>query len=296
MNKDISYCSPNNINNKITCFSKKSLITIAKEYNLTYPDDIIIIPKNINKKEFWEILIDKINKKTGCNNELCVLDLDFINSDSIIKDFRPLIPKLWDNNKNAWLSTTDINNVLQQYEDKHIDFKYIGAVPIDFNKEIIIGMCIVDELCKLNIQKLYLKGIRKISIVFNLDPHDKPGSHWVSLFVNLINGGIYYFDSYGIPPVKEISDLMERIRIQGNNLIEQNLLLLDNEHDEITSILDINNNIVSVINIKNFKLDTPIYLTKTKISITSNMYKIIDINIDENKLTLNKTINKKKKF
>ena len=43
-----------------------------------------------------------------------------------------------------------------------------------------------------------------MGIVFNLDPHDKPGSHWVSMYVDLNNGGIYYFDSYGYKPLKEI--------------------------------------------------------------------------------------------
>lgn len=267
---NLEYCSPNNINNKISCFTEESLIIIAKQYNEKYPDDKIIISNKIDKEKFWKELIDKINKKTNCDNDLCILDLNFINKKKISDDFRPLRPTSWKNNKNTWLSTTDINNVLEQYETKHPDFKYIGAVPIDFDKKLMFGMCVVDELCKLNIKNLYFKGgIRKLSIVFNLDPHDKPGSHWVSLYVDLINGGIYYFDSYGHPPVKEICKLMERIRIQGNKLIEDNFLILNNEHDEIANILKINKNIVYIRNKKNnFKLDTPIYINNQLLKIT----------------------------
>ena len=77
------------------------------------------------------------------------------------------------------------------------------------------------ELCKLDLEQLYKNGKRRLGIVFNLDPHDMPGSHWVSLFVNMNNGGIYFYDSVGKFPNKEISDLMFRIRSQGNELIKK---------------------------------------------------------------------------
>ena len=48
---------------------------------------------------------------------------------------------------------------------KYPDFHYIGAVPIDFDKELVIGMCVVDELCGLNLKKLYL---RKYTIYYEL--------------------------------------------------------------------------------------------------------------------------------
>jgi hypothetical protein len=36
-------------------------------------------------------------------------------------------------------------------------------------------------------------------MVVNLDPHDKPGSHWVALHIKDRVG--QYFDSYGLPPL-----------------------------------------------------------------------------------------------
>ena len=35
--------------------------------------------------------------------------------------------------------------------------------------------------------------------VVNYDEHDKPGSHWVAIYVQ--NGSVEYFDSYGQPPL-----------------------------------------------------------------------------------------------
>jgi len=296
MNNNLNYCAPKSINNVVTCFNIESLIKITKQYNKKYPNDIIKIPNKINKKTFWKKLISKINSKTNCNNELCLLNQDFVKTiDNIQNEFRPIKPNHWKNNQNAWLSTTDIDKVLEQYEKRHIDFKYIGAVPIDFDKKIMLDMCIVDELCKINIKKLYLKGIRKLGVVFNLDPHNKPGIHWVSLFIDFNNGGIYYFDSYGKPPVNEICNFMEKIRTQGNKMIESNLILLNNEHDEKHTIHHLNkeNNVLYIKNKEHrLKLDTPIYLGNTQMTDLDNIYKITNIKKIDNiiKLTLNKKI------
>ena len=56
--------------------------------------------------------------------------------------------------------------------------------------------------------------------MFNLDPHDKPGSHWVSFYGNFKTGKLYYFDSYGFKPPKEVKQLVERLIEQGkkNNI------------------------------------------------------------------------------
>lgn len=37
----------------------------------------------------------------------------------------------------------------------------------------------------------------KSAFVINLDPSDKPGSHWVSVFLDKVNSTAIYFDSYG---------------------------------------------------------------------------------------------------
>ena len=55
--------------------------------------------------------------------------------------------------------------------------------------------------------------------LFNLDPHYKSGSHWVSMYVDTYYNKIYFFDSYGLcPPPKEITDLMNKIQAELKKL------------------------------------------------------------------------------
>ena len=124
--------------------------------------------------------------------------------------FRPDGPQ----GKFEWLSTIDINNVLEQYELKYPGFKFLGAVPIDF-----------DELSYLPFKKLDFKelvdnGFNRIGVIFNLDEHYKSGSHWVSLFADLKKGQVYFSDSYGSAVPKPISIFMNRIvkYLEDNNI------------------------------------------------------------------------------
>ena len=42
------------------------------------------------------------------------------------------------------------------------------------------------------------KSLNKIGIIFNTDPHNKSGSHWISLFIDVKKKIICFFDSVGI--------------------------------------------------------------------------------------------------
>jgi len=268
----MNYCSPDN-KNTVSCFSKTQIRNIASTYNKKYPKNKIKIPNNLNDDNlefFWKNLRNNINKQLNCTNEQCWLEKNFLEN-SYSDLFKPKYPDAWKNNKTAWLSTLDINNVLEQYE-KNSHYKYIGAVPIDFDTKLSIGFCVVNELCNLNIKKLYLSGIRHIGAVFNLDPHDKPGSHWVSLFINLINGGMYFFDSYGHKPPKQIAFLMERVRKMGNELLKKKII--DISHFDTKHIEKINFDIISNNEIKinkNFILesDLPIIIDNKNYNIDS---------------------------
>jgi hypothetical protein len=61
-------------------------------------------------------------------------------------------------------------------------------------------------------------GKTKIGIVFNTDPHYKGGSHWISLFINIKKGTIFFFDSAGDKIPKQIMKLVEKITEQGKQL------------------------------------------------------------------------------
>ena len=213
---NLNYCSPRNNKEKFTCFSRPSLKRIIKYWNEHNSKDRIKISEQDTREKLW----NKINQKLKaiCDDEYCWLKQPFISSKSVvIDDYRPEMPNSWNSNKNEWLTTRDIEKVMNQYMKKHNDFIFIGAVPIDFDKEVHPGVCVVNELCKIKMRSFFKKGIAKIGIVFNLDPHDKPGSHWVSFFGDLKKGKLYYFDSYGLEPPKEVSKLVDRLIKQGED-------------------------------------------------------------------------------
>lgn len=214
-------CAPGAVPNPSTCscLSRGSLLKIANQWNHTHSDKINVSSHSPSDK-IWSQINEKM--KTKCNDEWCWIQQEFVkklNDHDINNAYRPMMPKTWKQNKYEWLRTDDIENVMTQYEEANPDFAFIGPVPIDFDKEYGIGHCVVDELCKINIAKLKNKGITKIGVVFNLDPHDKPGSHWVSMFCSLAkHKGIYYFDSYGMNPPNEVSVLMKRLQSQARDI------------------------------------------------------------------------------
>ena len=215
----IDSCSPANQNNKTTCFDFESLVKIASDWNKKHSTDKIKIPRNKDRRKLWSEIDKRLKSK--CTTEWCWIEQEFVNKldrKELLSDFRPKMPKSWKKNKYEWLNTTDIESVMAQYEEKYPDFKFIGPVPIDFDYEYSAGKCIVDELCKLSIKKLLDDKIHKLGIIYNLDPHDKPGSHWVAMYLDLNKKRVYYFDSYGTAPPSEVEKLVDRIIEQGKEL------------------------------------------------------------------------------
>jgi len=206
-------CSPRKGKEAITCFSRPSLKRIINYWNIANPSNTISIKEKDTRGALWS----KINQKLKyiCDNEYCWLEQSFIKERSELKDeYRPKMPESWGKNKNEWLTTSDIERVMNQYMNKHPDFLFIGAVPIDFDTEMTPGLCVVNELCKIKIASLIKQGINQIGIVFNLDPHDKPGSHWVSFYGNFKRRQLFYFDSYGFEPPKQVIQLVNRLKDQ----------------------------------------------------------------------------------
>lgn len=103
------------------------------------------------------------------------------------------------------LSSIDINNIMFQYESKYQDFKFLGAVPIDFEEFKIYG------IQDLDFNQLLKEGKYRIGIVINTDESHKPGSYWISLFFNFDNGKIYFYDCKGIDPNIIIKNFINKI-------------------------------------------------------------------------------------
>ncbi|PNH10541.1 hypothetical protein TSOC_002729 [Tetrabaena socialis] len=118
-----------------------------------------------------------------------------------------------------WLSTTDIENVMEQYHAAHPTFKFIGVHPRDFTAMARSGgSCISGtDVCDPPLADLHKKkNIKHIGAVFNMDKHDQRGSHWVSCFISMDATkpmyGAYYYDSVARPPPPEIAAWMLKIQ------------------------------------------------------------------------------------
>ena len=132
-----------------------------------------------------------------------------------VDSFKPLMPEEWLKDYNAWLGTDDIENSLNQYQKADKSFYFYGAEPIDFSD------CSVSNLCSFDMKKHMDRDEHKIGVVFNTDPHNKPGQHWMSLYVDLLGENlsgipaIYFFDSYGKKPCSRVQKLIDKIQKQG---------------------------------------------------------------------------------
>jgi hypothetical protein len=209
-------CHPGTRKKKIldySCFTKEAILVLKQVFNQNNPPEKQITTDK--PKEIWQQLYQKIPE---CDQETCWLQKipnktlqDKLKS----KLFSPEKPAEWNTKSNAWLSNYDIDAVIQQYEEAYPEFLFLGPTPIDFDK-IKDGKCIWQELCSLNIVKEYRRGKRKFGVIFNLDTSDGPGTHWVSLFMDIKDKTpfLFYFNSTSQETPNEVKDLITRLESQ----------------------------------------------------------------------------------
>jgi len=219
-NKIKMNCNPAIQDSKLpgTCYTKKAVMHIKDAYNKNNGDKI----KSVKP----EVVVNELRKRLDhCPKEDCWLkeikdDETRRQLDDII--FAPDRPNDWDNNPTAWLSNYDIGAVLKQYEKSKPQFKLLG--PSAINYDTILpeenNDCVWNDLCRLSLQNLINRNKRKLGVVFNLDKHDGPGTHWVSMFVDLDDEIIFYYDSALNPVPREVSRLKNEIIKQGSQLEE----------------------------------------------------------------------------
>ena len=170
-----------------------------------------------NKERLWAAIRTRMKNQYKCHTEYCSLqklgkDTDKAKGQAY---FRPRKPENWLTKPLEWLDTISIGNVMEQYEPAFPSFEFIGPVPIDFDKKLEWNKCVVDELCNLDLTALEKAGKTSVGVVFNLDPHDKPGSHWVCAYVDIKAKKAYYYDSYGYEACPEIKRFLRRCHDQG---------------------------------------------------------------------------------
>jgi hypothetical protein len=174
-----------------------------------------------NNSRNRKTLRKELAAKVGCdpNSERCIIDklpIDQLTYKKLNGYLRPKMPNEWKNDPDQWLDNTNIEAVMKQYEESNKDFKFLGVHPIDFsapNPYETSGQkrCLVPVMCNVSVPKLRKEGIRSVGVVFNLDPHTKSGSHWVSCFIDTHKCWVYYFDSYGMKPPAMIHRFMKSL-------------------------------------------------------------------------------------
>lgn len=240
-------CSPKT-KEKVTgfsCYTFDDLGYLKKMWNAKHQDKLI----QTNNPKQIHALLTKYNAAAcststnglkgtgrGTDKESCWLKQPFV-KESVAKQIRefafaPEAPKEWNQNPNEWLSSLEIENVMKQYEKAYKCFKFIGPSPIDFDKRIggATNTCVWNELCNFSIEKLMKEGKNKIGIIFNTDTHDKGGQHWISMFINIRKGLIYFFDSVGAAAPPEVMTLVNRIKEQGVRLSKSIHFKFDQNH------------------------------------------------------------------
>ena len=212
---EFSKCSPVVENNTVgnTCLTGDMLNNIKEAFNNSNPEHKITAkkPKNI---------LQMLKKNTDCNDENCWLNPLPDKNNILSMIFRPKLPEEWKTNKNEWLSNHDILDVIKQYELSHTEFIFIGPTFVDFASpdENYSSHCIEQDLCKFDLQTYINNGKTKIGIIFNLDKHNQSGSHWVSLFIDVTEKFIFYFNSTGEKIPNEILELVNTISKQSKSI------------------------------------------------------------------------------
>ena len=211
-------CSPKDTKdlNEFTCYTDKDLYKLRDLWNARHPDVQIMTndPKEIHKT------LTKYMSNV-CSKESCWLKQNFLDNKTIqelTESFAPESPREWKTNPNEWVSSVDIMKVMKQYEKAYKCFDFIGPSPIDFDTKMLYGECVWEELCNFSLSEQIKKGKTKIGIIFNTDPHNKPGQHWISMFINIKRKKIFFFDSVGDKAPKQIMVLINRIIKQGKKI------------------------------------------------------------------------------
>lgn len=219
--EDTAVCSPasNNNDGQYTCYSAPALISMRNSWNLRRPDLYI---QSEEPAEIWRALQKRMS--STCESEKCWIRHKFLTSDidkeTLLYTFAPDAPRSWAKKPNEWLTSSDIEKVMAHFEHVHTSFAFIGPTPIDFDKRFEDGLCVWNELCDFDLKAFLKRGKSKIGIIFNTDPHNKDGEHWISMYIDAAhqNPYVFFFDSTGDPPPQEVTKLSDKLLQQAGQI------------------------------------------------------------------------------
>lgn len=205
-------CSPTVKEKRFTCLTNENLFKLKDMWNARHPD-VKIISKD--PKQIWEALNEHM--ANTCSKESCWLKQKFVDGklDTVLENaYAPESPKTWLKKPNEWLTSVDILKVMKHYEKAFPCFEFMGPSPIDYDTIISHDECVWEELCRFNLLQQIKRGKTKIGVIFNTDPHNKGGAHWISMFINIKKRFIYFYDSVGTP-------IPDRAKVFADTIIQQ---------------------------------------------------------------------------
>lgn len=204
-----------------TCYNNNMLHKLRDSWNARHPEARI---ETNDPNEIWTAL--KHVFSGVCQNEACWMkQLDETEFDELVNNdaiFAPEAPTSWIRDPDEWLTSEEIEHVMKQYEEKFPKFEFLGPSPSDYKAPKMAGICVWEELCNFSLKKYVDSGTTQIGVVFNTDPHTEDGSHWVSMFINMEpthkNNYVFFFDSTGDSPQKEIREFVKTVIQQGRSI------------------------------------------------------------------------------
>ena len=199
-----------------SCYTADAIQQIRDGYNHHHHDESIVEqdPQQIYRR-LKEKLADKCGEKEDCWLNEIPNEQVRRNLDKTL--FVPDQPKDWKQKPDRWLSNFDIEAVLKQYEQAYPDFKLLGPTVLDYDA-MEGGQCVDEDLCHFSLDDWIKKGKTKLAISFNLSKHDEPGTHWTTMFVDVSNKLVYYYDSALNPMPSQINKFKKLILRQGKKL------------------------------------------------------------------------------
>lgn len=212
--------------NENSCFDYNNLKTISlayNKYNLNHNKKNYISGKIIDSKDY-ELLLKELKRKLNCKNDMCILNQTFIkhvnNQQIIYQRFKPEGPL-----DKEWLSNWNIDQEMLRFQNYYNCLLYTGTVSIDFNQKKMYNIYknVFHEKSHYNkmpcfyyyTNKCTVKNNNKINCIatiYNTAKRSEPGQHWIATFIKRTNDGtvkMYFFDSVGIKPPKEINNFLK---------------------------------------------------------------------------------------
>lgn len=198
-----SSCSPARVKkgDLTYCYPKKELELVKQKFPECNDD-----PKCLQKKQKSDFSLTALNKylkpeqpknwKTSAENMKLIKDQDI------------------------WLSNWELDDVMNQFEESHPNFKYVHALPIDFRKIKPNGKCVDKTMCSFQI-KDYYPSKDLFGFIFNLDDSNSPGSHWISSMIDLrqkCKPRFFFYCSYASSSPREVKAFSLEIDLQLKEL------------------------------------------------------------------------------